>query len=160
MKAKLELPDTHTRVLHYLLEHIPPKEYLWVLTGSAGLRLQGVDVSVDDLDLQTNRESIYVMEKRLNKFVKVTVHPWESEHTLSLHGQAEIDGVIVELLGDMKHCQPGGAWENPVEIESTWIWVTWHENEVPVFPLEFEAQAYEKMGRSEKADLIREAIRS
>jgi hypothetical protein len=160
MKALLELPEPHVLVMYYLLKHIPPKKYTWVLTGSAGLRLQGVDIPVNDLDLQTDKESIYVLENELSENMKVAVHSWESKHTLSLHGQAEINGIIVELLGDMKHRQPGGIWESPVDIVSTRIWVIWRENEIPVYPLEIEVQAYEKMGRIEKANLIREAIRS
>ena len=160
MKAILELPESHTRVLMLLLGIIPPEEHKWALTGSAGLRLQGVDISVNDLDLQTDGEDVYVIEKKLDKFMKAGVHHWESEHTNSLHGQAVINGIMVELLGDIQHRQPEGAWEPPVDILSTRIWVTWREYRVPVFPLEFEAQAYSKMGRAEKAELIREAIRS
>ena len=160
MKAVLELPESHLQTLILLLDVIHPEKHKWALTGSAGLRLQGVDISVNDLDLQTDKEDVYVIEKKLGNFMKVSVHRWESEHTNSLHGQAVINGIMVELLGDMQHRQPGGAWEPPVDILSTRIWVTWREHRVPVFPLEFEAQAYSKMGRAEKAELIREAIRS
>ena len=158
MKALLELPEAHARVLSSLVELIPPAACQWVLTGSAGLRLQGVDISVNDLDLQTDKGNVYLMEKKLSEYMKVAVHLWESEHTFSLHGQAEINGVTVELIGDVKHRLPGGAWESPVDISTTRIWVTWREHAIPVFPLEFEAQAYSKMGRVKKAKLIREAI--
>jgi hypothetical protein len=160
MKAVLDLPETHAQVLILLLDIISPEKHKWVLTGSAGLRLQGVDLTVNDLDLQTDGEDVYVIEKKLGKFMKVGVHRWESEHIISLHGQAVINGIMVELLGNMQHRQPGGMWEPPVDILSTRIWVTWSEHKIPVFPLEFEAQAYSKMGRTEKAKIIREAIRS
>jgi hypothetical protein len=160
MKALLGLPNPHAEVLIHLFTLIPPWAHTWVLTGSGGLRLQGVDIPVNDLDLQTDSESVYEIEKKLAEFMQVSVHPWESEHTFSLHGQAEISDVTVELLGGVKHRLPGGEWEPPADILSTRIWITWREHEVPVFPLEFEAQAYAKMGRVEKANLIREAIRS
>jgi hypothetical protein len=159
MKAVLELPNPHDEVLILLLDLIPPKEYKWALTGSCSLRLQGVDIPVNDLDLQIDGESVNEIEMKLAEFMQVAVHPWESEHTYSLHGKAEITGVTVELLGGIKHRPPGREWEPSVEILSTRIWVLWRERQVPVFPLEFEAQAYEKMGRVEKANLIREAIR-
>ena len=160
MKALLELPQAHVRVLSSLVELISPTEYQWVLTGSAGLRLQGVDISVNDLDLQTDTKNVYLIEKKLSEYMKVAVHLWESEHTLSLHGQAEINGITVELIGDIKHRSSGGAWESPVDISTTRVWVTWRKHNIPVFPLEFEAQAYSIMGRVEKAKLIREAIYS
>jgi len=158
LKGLLELPEMHTQVLSTLMALIPPTRYAWVLTGSAGLRLQGVDTPVYDLDLQTGKKTVYELEKNLKKFMKVAVHPWESEHTLSLHGQAEINGVTVELIGDIKHRQSGGAWDGPEDISKNRIWVTWRDHEIPVFPLNFEAGAYAKMGRIEKAKLIRETI--
>jgi hypothetical protein len=160
MNSVLNLPNPHAEALVYLLALIPPDVHKWVLTGSGSLRFQGVDIPVNDLDLQTDIENVYVIEKKLAEFMQVAVHPWESEHTFSLHGQAEINGVTVELLGDIKHRQPGGVWEPSAEILSSRIWISWRGHEVPVFPLEFEAQAYAKMGRVEKANLIRESIRS
>jgi len=159
MKAILDLPEQHADVLSFLVERIPPAEKLWALTGSAGLRLQGVDISVHDLDLQTDAETIYLLEKRLAEFMKVPVHLWESEHTLSYHGQAEINGLQVELLGDVRHRQPDGTWGMSLEIESVLVWVEWHGLAIPAFSLVHEALAYENMGRIQKAGLIRSAIR-
>ena len=158
MKALLELSEVHSSILRYLVSQISPEEYPWVLTGSAALRLQGVDIPVNDLDLHTNKETVYILEKMLNEFMKVSVHPWESPYMFSLHGQAEIEGITVELIGEIQHRSLEDEWENPVDIVSQRIWVTWQGHEIPVFPLEFEAQSYEKMGRNEKARLIREAI--
>jgi hypothetical protein len=39
--ALLDLPEAHLRALEFLLNRVPPLEYIWSLTGSAGLRLQG-----------------------------------------------------------------------------------------------------------------------
>ena len=159
MKALLDLPEQHAEVLSLLVMKIDPAEYIWVLTGSAGLRLQGVDIPVHDLDLQTDVKTIYLLEKRLAEYMKTPVHVWESEHTFSHHGQAEINGVQVEFLGDMRHRSTDGTWEPPLAIESIFVWVEWRGLEIPVLPLTHEALAYEKMGRTQKAELIRSAIR-
>jgi len=159
MKAILELPAQHAQVLVFLIEKIHPAELPWALTGSAGLRLQGVDISVNDLDLQTDARTIYMLEQKLVEFMKVPVHVWESEHTLSHHGQAEINGLQVELLGDMRHRCFDGTWESPLDIESIREWVEWREFEIPVLSLTHEVLAYEKMGRMQKAELIRSAIK-
>ncbi|MDP2776346.1 MAG: hypothetical protein Q8O48_01780, partial [Anaerolineales bacterium] len=109
--------------------------------------------------LQTDAQTIYVLEQKLAEFMKVPVHVWESEHTLSHHGQAEINGLQVELLGDMRHRSLAGIWEPAVEITSVCVWVNWRELQVPVISLKHEALAYEKMGRMQKAELIRSAIK-
>jgi hypothetical protein len=159
IKAILELPEQHTAVLDFLLKEMPPSEYPWTLTGSAGLRLQGVDVSVHDLDLQTDAATVFLMEEKLSSYMNVPVHLWETEHTLSYHGQAEIRGVQVELLGDIRHRFAGRAWDESLEIRSVLVWLAWHDLEVPVLSLGYEVLAYEKMGRTQKAGLIRAALR-
>lgn len=158
IKAVLDLAEQHTRVLSFLVERVPPAEYLWALTGSAGLRLQGVDIPVNDLDLQTDGQTIFRMEKMLAKFMKMRVHLWESEHTLSYHGQAEIDGLQVELLGDMPHRRSDGVWDSPLDIESVLVCVAWRDLRIPVLSLEHEARAYARMGRLEKAEPIRSVL--
>jgi hypothetical protein len=159
MKAILDLPEQHTNILSLLVARIPPTEYSWALTGSAGLRLQGVDGPVHDLDLQTDGKTIFRLEKQLAEFMKTAVHFWKSEHTLSYHGQAEINGLQVEFLGDMRHLRPDGTWEPPLNIDSVLVWIEWHNLQIPVLSLEHEALAYEKMGRVQKAALIRAALR-
>ncbi len=158
MKAMLDLPEKHAQVLSLILEMIPPADIFWVLTGSAGLRLQGVDISVNDLDLQTDTVSIYLLEKRLVDYMSVPVHVWETEHTWSYHGQAEIDGLQVELLGDIRHRRSDGLWEPPLDLLPVRRWVSWRRQNVPVLSLEHEASAYEKMGRLQKAEIIRSSI--
>jgi Aminoglycoside-2''-adenylyltransferase len=158
VKAMLDLPEKHTQVLTLILEMIPPADIFWVLTGSAGLRLQGVDIPVNDLDLQTDAESIYLLEKRMVNYMKVPVHVWETEHTRSYSGQAEIDGLQVELLGDIRHHLFDGSWEPPLDLLSLRRWVSWRGHNVPVLSLEHEASAYEKMGRLQKAEIIRSSM--
>ena len=158
-RAILDLPEQHAVVLSLLVEKIPPTEYLWALTGSAGLRLQGVDLSIHDLDLQTDAKTVFLLEKELAECMKVPVQPWESEHTLSYHGQAELNGLQVELLGDIRHRQPDGTWGMSLDLKSLLVWVEWRGLEIPVLSLDHEAMAYEKMGRRQKAELIRSAIR-
>jgi hypothetical protein len=159
MRAVLDLPEQHAMVLFLLIEKVPPAKYLWALTGSAGLRLQGVDLTINDLDLQTDAKTVFVLEQELSEFMKVPVHLWETEHTLSYHGQAEIHGLQVELLGDIRHRLPGGAWGPSLDLKSVLVWVEWRGLEVAVLSLVHEAAAYEKMGRGQKAELIRSAIR-
>lgn len=159
MKARLNVPEQHTKVLSLLLDRVPPAHHLWALTGSAGLRLQGVDIPVHDLDLQTDAKTVYLLEKNLEEFIKVPVHVWETEHhTLSYHAQAEVEGLQVELLGDVRHRSADGVWELPLVIESALVWVEWRDLTIPVLSLVHEALAYEKMGRVQKAERIRLTI--
>jgi hypothetical protein len=156
--ALLNLPETHMHVLDLLVKMVPPSEYIWALTGSAGLRLQGVDVPVHDLDIQTDEKTIYLIEKQLAESIKIPIHLWESPGMRSLDGRAEIEGIEIELLADIAHCQLDGSWRSYTDF-SNLIWLETHAVHIPVFPLEDELAVYEAMGRTEKAALIRQAIR-
>lgn len=158
MKAVNDLPEHHSHVLSLLMAKIDPFDYVWALTGSAGLRLQGLDLTVHDLDLQTDVKTMYQLERELADYMKVPVHVWETEHTLSYHARAEVDGLQVEFLGDVRHRGAEGAWDAPLDIRSVLVWVEWHGVKVPVLSLTHEALAYERMGRTQKAELIRSVI--
>jgi hypothetical protein len=155
--AFLDLPEPQRHVLGILLKLVPLLEYKWTLTGSASLRLQGVDCPVHDLDIQTDEKTVYLIEKRLAGFMKIPVHLWESPGMRSLDGKANIEGVEIELLANIAHYRPDGSWSTYTDF-SHLILVDMHGLSIPVFPLEDELAAYEAMGRSEKAALIRDTI--
>jgi hypothetical protein len=158
-KAVYDLPEQHSGVLAFLISRIDPADHGWALTGSAGLRLQGVDLPVHDLDLQTDAKTITLLADKLVEFITTPVHVWESEHTLSHHAQAEIDGLQVEFLGDMRHRSADGTWQPPLDIASMREWIEWRGLSIPVLSLVHEARAYETMGRVQKAEWIRAALR-
>lgn len=158
IEAKLDLPESHREVLWFLIENVPPAENVWTLTGSAGLRLQGVDLTVHDLDVLTDLETLYLFERKMASFMNDPVRVWESQHTYAYHAKAEVKGVPVEFLGDVRHRRPDGTWDAPLAIETTRIWVQWRDTAIPVLPLAYEALAYERMGRRQKAAQILSAI--
>jgi hypothetical protein len=158
MKPRLDLPKKHASALQVILKLVPPREITWALTGSAGLRLLGVDVDVHDLDIQTDEMHLRRIEKRLEKFFTIPLHAWETPMMRSLYGKAEIKGVQIDWMANITHLLPDGTWICFADF-SKLLWLDWHGQGVPVFPLDIEAEAYESMGRTEKAGLIRETLR-
>lgn len=148
-----ELPGPHAQALKTLLKLLPPEEFGWVLTGSASLRLQGVDVAVNDLDINCNPKDIRRMEQVLGEWISVPVWVWESEKIRSLDGKAILNGIEVELIADLEVLHPDGIWHKLIDFRQR-KWLAWQGLQLPVFPLEFEASAYKVMGRMEKVRLI------
>jgi hypothetical protein len=70
----------------------------------------------------------------------------------------EVAGVKVELMGDIQHRLPDGAWSMLVDILALRRWLAWQGRQVPVLDLAHEARAYEGMGREAKAALIRAVL--
>lgn len=126
----------------------------WAITGSLGMALQGMDVEVHDVDLQTSRDGAYEIESLLSDFVQDPVGLSASEHIRSYFGSFEINRVCVEVMGDLQKWVDG-AWEEPVNVEKYRQWVVVGEMRVPVLSLEYECEAYRKLGRIERAEEIR-----
>jgi hypothetical protein len=129
----------------------------WVITGSFGMALQGMDVEVHDIDLQTNQAGAYEIERLLCNDVKEPVRFSTSDAIRSYFGSLEIDGVKIEIMGDLqKRLTPEPpVWEEPVKVEDHRCWVDVEEMHIPVLSLEYEYQAYLKLGRTEKAAQIK-----
>jgi hypothetical protein len=127
----------------------------WVVTGSLGMALQGMDVEVHDIDLQTDKDGVYEMERHFSKYVVKSVHYSTSEKIRSHLGTLEINGIKVEIMGDIQKQMDSQTWEEPVKVETYRCWVEVDGMRVPVLSLEYEYQAYLKLGRNKKAEMLR-----
>jgi hypothetical protein len=52
-------------VLTVIADRLKSMEHAWVVTGSAGLTIHGLDASVRDIDLRTTEDGAYEIERRL-----------------------------------------------------------------------------------------------
>jgi hypothetical protein len=133
---------------------------IWVVTGSLGMALQGMDIKAHDIDIQTDQQGAYEIESKLSEYVVVPVRYSGSEKIRSHFGKLEIDGVKVEIMGDIQKRIDERTWEAPVNVEHNRQWVEIAGMQIPVSSLEYEYQAYRKLGRLEKAEMLREWLQS
>lgn len=131
----------------------------WAVTGSLGMVLQGMDLPVHDIDIQTDEDGAYKIERLLAKFVIGPVLYKASERMRSRLGKLEIDGVQVDVIGAIQKRLPDGTWEPPVQVALYRRWVDLEGLSIPVLSLEYEYEAYRLMGRDEKAELIRQWLK-
>jgi hypothetical protein len=127
----------------------------WAVTGSLGMVLQGMDLPVHDIDIQTDEDGAYEIERRLAKFVLKPVLYKASERMRSRFGTLRIDGIQVEIMGGIQKRFPSGEWEQPVQVPLHRHWIDLSGLSIPVLSLKYEYEAYRLMGREEKAALIR-----
>jgi hypothetical protein len=80
----------------------------------------------------------------------------ESERMSSRLGSNERMGVKVEVIGDVRK-KIDGTWEETVDVTENLedVRVESRDISVPVLRLEYEEQAYRKMGREKRADAVR-----
>lgn len=65
-----------------------------------------------------------------------------------------IDGIKVEIMGDIQK-RVDDRWEPPVDISKYKRLVDVEGMKIPVLDLEYEYQAYLKLGRVERARMVR-----
>jgi hypothetical protein len=127
----------------------------WAITGSLGWVLQGVPLeTIHDIDIQTDESGAYRMEAFLSEFICQKTYRRVSERIISHFAVLKIDQIDVEIMGGMQKMQTDGSWEAPVDICLHRHWIDYQQMQLPVLALEYEYQAYNQMGRTEKAQLL------
>jgi len=152
MPAKL--PPEHRTALHRIIPRLASMPYPWAITGSLGQALQGVPLTPHDIDLQTTQEGAYEIETRLSPFVTEPVREKTGPLLRSTFGRMAVEGVQVEVMGDIQKAQPDGSWDAPPSLEEVITWVDVEGFHLPVMSIAYEVEAYRKMGRLERVALL------
>ncbi len=147
--------NDYLKVLEKIVSRLRDSPIAWVVTGSLGMALQGVPVEVHDIDIQTDKDGAYRIENCFAEYVVQPVRYAESERIRSYLGVLKIDGIKVEIMGDIQKRLGNQIWEEPVKVERYRRWVEVGGMLIPVLSLEYEYQAYIKLGRIEKAEMLR-----
>jgi len=145
-------------VLRLVSDSISDSDIIWALTGSLAFHIRGIDVSVGDIDIQTDNNGAYEIGRRLMNYVVNPVEFRASERIRSHFGQFQIDGISVEVMGDIEKLMPDGTWLSTPPLESIIEYVTYQDMIIPVLELEYEYQAYKLMGRTARAECLRKWI--
>jgi len=143
------------RKINTRLDGLKDNRINWVITGSLGMALQGVTVDVHDIDIQTDKDGAYEIESRFSEYVVKPVRYSISERIHSHFGILEIGGIKVEIMGDIQKRLDDQTWGEPVKVERHKCLVEIDGMQIPVLSLEYEYQAYLKLGRNEKAEMLR-----
>ena len=127
----------------------------WCITGSLGFALHGLDVPVNDIDIQTDAEGAYKIEEALFEYVTKKTTFLESENIRSHLGELNIQGITVELMGGLQKRLADGVWEDPVDVTAHRKFIKYKGMSLPTLDLKYEESAYRALGRIEKADMIK-----
>lgn len=150
----MAIDPAHLDALRLIVDRLQGLPFPWVVTGSLGMALQGMPLHVNDIDLQTNQEGAFEIERRLKDFSVQPVRLIEKEQMRSYLGALEIQSIAVEIMGDIQRLGTNG-WE-PVDLAAYIHFAQAAGMRIPVLSIRYEAGAYQKMGRVEKAALLRE----
>lgn len=153
------IPQTHLIVFRKLYDQLVETNINWVVTGSFSFALQGAPITPDDIDLQTDKAGAYAIEQCFAHYITRHVTFATSERIRSHLGALMIDAITVEIMGDIQKRLTDGTWEKPLDLAQHRQFIEFGHMSVPVLSLEYEYQAYIKLGRIEKARMLQEMIR-
>ena len=130
------------KILQIILDSLQGKEFIWRIEGSANLKIQGVDVSVRDLDITTNGEGIEIFRNALKEYI---VKDFFNQKINGLSLVCDIKGFEVEInsYGDRR-----------LDMFDKTKKILWQNLQIPILPLEYAKKFYELINRKEKVDLI------
>ncbi|HEX6484549.1 MAG TPA: hypothetical protein VF043_37365 [Ktedonobacteraceae bacterium] len=151
---------SYSKAMRRIYKSLQNRPVNWVVTGSFSFALQGVPVTPGDIDLQTDLAGALTIEQLLSKYVVQKVKFSSNEKMRSHFGELSINGVKVEMMGDVQKRNEDGSWEKPVDLERYKQFVEFRGMTIPVLALEYEYEAYMKLGRFERAEMLKEAIQT
>ncbi|MYE88649.1 hypothetical protein F4X33_06610 [Candidatus Poribacteria bacterium] len=149
------IDPVYLNILRQIHARLANTDVNWVITGSFGFALQGVPVQPNDIDIQTDRAGAYAIESLFSDVVVRKVKFSATERIKSHFGALRIDGLEVEIMGDIQKRGADGVWEEIVDLPRYKQMVEIAGLLVPVLSLEYECQAYIKFGRVEQAKMLR-----
>ena len=118
------------------------------IVGGTSLALHGVPVGVRDIDVETSAAGAYRVEGLWADYVVQPVQLLESATYRSHLGRLSIDGVVVEVMGDIQR-PDGDSWTSTAALTKTMV--SLDGEPVPVPWLEEEILAYVRRGRLARA---------
>jgi len=129
-------------ILQIILDSLQGKEFIWRLEGSANLKIQGIEVSVQDLDITTNNEGIEIFRNALKKYI---VKDFFSQKINGRSIVCDINNFEIEInsYGDRK-----------LDMFEKTEKLFWNDLKIPVLPLKYAKKFYELINRKEKIELI------
>lgn len=151
----MALPPSFESALALIASRLASADFAWAITGSLGMRLQGMALEPRDIDLQSTRDGALRTQALFPEYVSQPVIYKPSERIHSWFGAMEIDGIPVEIMGDMEKLRPDGLWEPAPDLSSVICWVVYQDLRLPVLDLNYEYESYRMMGREAKAERIR-----
>lgn len=129
----------------------------WAFVGSFNLAIQGVDIKVGDIDITFHTPDSTKINALFKQYSVDPISYKISEKFKSHYGVFRINKVKVEFMAEVD-AWVNGRWEKGNTNFPTVATITFEKTRMHVLPLEAEYKAYQRLGRNEKAALIKKVI--
>lgn len=131
-----------------------PDSVKWAVAGSCNLALRGMDVRVHDIDIATDKDGAYAIEKCFSPARAQSVELSTSGKIRSYYGIINIGNVKVDIIGDSQLQQLDGSWTPVRDLGTCREMIDHNGQPLPLLSLEVEYEGYRFMGRLTQAAKI------
>lgn len=146
------------KALQFIVGALQTVEQPWAFTGSLGMALQGVDLAIGDVDIQTTRRGAYEIQDCLAPFSVCEVRYVRSATIRSYLGTFRIAGLDVEVMGDVEKRLDDDTWIDSPHLPSRIQFVNFAGSTFPVLDLHYEKEAYRILGRMDRVAILEEFL--
>lgn len=144
--------------LHFIADLLKNVGQPWAFTGSVGMALQGVNLEIADIDIQTNQTGSYKIQNHLSKYTVSKVRYKESLNIRSHFGTFRINEITVEVMGDIEKRLDDESWLGPPDLYPIIRLIDLDGINVPVLDLVYEKEAYRILGRDDTVRKVEEFL--
>jgi len=130
------------------------KKIKWAIVGSTSLALKGIEIGPKDIDILTTKEGVYKISSLLKEYEAKPVKFSESKIFSSHFGRFLIDGIKVEVMGDLK-AKVEGKWVSLTDRLKRLKYVKVGNARIPVPSLEDQLEVYSKLKRRKDLKEVR-----
>lgn len=154
---KVNISDKQLRALTKIIKLFKENNISneWIISGGISHKIQGLDIETIDIDILTNTSLAFEMGQALKEYSVNNVKVCGNDKFHSAFGQFEIDGVPVEIAGDLVI---KGEFKYPISITQQvlkkCVQVTVDDYNINLEPLEESLIADSLLGRQKRVSKI------
>jgi hypothetical protein len=144
------------QILLVITRELKNNDINYVLGGSLLLYLEGIDTTVQDIDLLIDIEDIEKLKKTLNNYDFKSIEAnqnYRTEHFYTIN----IEGIDIDIMAGFKVQTKIGLYEFPFKIEKT---LEIGNEIINLCSIKEWLKAYQAMNRKDKVEIIKNHIQS
>lgn len=131
----------------------------YCIVGSTSLFLEGLPVEPSDIDVLTTKNSALKIDELLSPYRLVECKLRESEDFRSYFGRYRIDGIDVEVMGELQY-RKNDRWSVPFTPSTIKTkYVSLNDGKIRIAELEETYKFCKEIGREETCKIIEEYLR-
>ena len=157
-ECSVAIPDKYLKVLKIIINKIGNKNIVWALSGSISLALQGIEVTINDIDILTNEHGAKELDNLLKEYCVQKSEYSSTEICRSIYGKYEINNIAVEIMANYQYKLKTGEWSKLNNLNDI-IMYSYKGMRIRALTLKQRLQEYEDAGKENRALKIKEKLK-